>query len=59
MKVKEMHQMVLDLVGLDFLPEDCGIVFDNEKEVKKILAGIDMDKTMLLIAKQLGFDCVA
>ena len=59
MKVKEMHQMVLDLVGLDFMPEDSGIVYDNEKEVKKILAGIDMDKTMLLIAKQLGFDCVA
>ena len=53
MKVKEMHQMVLDLVGLDFMPEDSGIVYDNEKEVKKILAGIDMDKTMLLIAHQL------
>ena len=51
MKVKEMHQMVLDLVGLDFMPEDSGIVYDNEKEVKKILAGIDMDKTMLMLAK--------
>ena len=59
MKVKEMHQMVLDLVGLDFMPEDSGIVYDNEKEVKKVLAGIDMDKTMLMLAKQLGFDCVA
>ena len=34
MKVKEMHQMVMDLVGLEFMPEDSGIVFDNEKEVK-------------------------
>ena len=59
MKVKEMHQIVMDLVGLEFMPEDSGIVFDNEKEVKRILAGIDMDKTMLMLAKQLGFDCVA
>ena len=59
MTVKEMYQAVLDLVGLEFMPEDSGIVYDNGKEVKKVLAGIDMDSTMLLIAKQLGFDCVA
>ena len=59
MTVKEMYQMVLDLVGLEQMPEDSGIVFDNGKDVKKVLAGIDMDSTMLMIAKQLGFDCVA
>lgn len=59
MTVKEMYQIVLDLVGLDFMPEDSGIVYDNGKEVKKVLAGIDMDNTMLMLAKQLGFDCVA
>jgi len=59
MTVKEMYQMVLDLVGLEEMPEDSGIVFDNGKEVKRVLAGIDMDNTMLMIAKQLGFDCVA
>ena len=59
MTVKEMYQIVLDLVGLEEMPEDSGIVFDNGKEVKRVLAGIDMDNTMLLIAKQLGFDCVA
>ena len=32
MTVKEMYQMVMDLVGLDFMPEDSGIVYDNEKE---------------------------
>ena len=41
MTVKEMYQMVLDLVGLEKMPEDSGIVYDNEKEVKRILAGID------------------
>jgi len=59
MTVKEMYQMVMDLVGLEEMPEDSGIVYDNEKEVKRILAGIDMDTTMLMLAKQLGFDCVA
>ena len=59
MTVKEMYQIVLDLVGLEVMPEDSGIVYDNGKEVKKILAGIDMDNTMLMLAKQLGFDCVA
>ena len=59
MTVKEMYQMVLDLVGLEEMPEDSGIVYDNGKEVKRVLAGIDMDNTMLMLAKQLGFDCVA
>lgn len=59
MTVKEMYQMVLDLVGIEEMPEDSGIVFDNGKDVKKVLAGIDMDTTMLMLAKQLGFDCVA
>ena len=59
MLVKDMYQMVLDLVGLEQMPEDSGIVYDNGKDVKRILAGIDMDTTMLMIAKQLGFDCVA
>lgn len=58
MIVKEMYQIVLDLVGLETMPEDSGIVYDNGKEVKKVLAGIDMDTTMLILAKQLGFDCV-
>ena len=59
MTVKEMYQIVLDMIGLEEMPEDSGIVYDNGKEVKRILAGIDMDATMLMIAKQQGFDCVA
>ena len=59
MTVLEMNQMVLDLVGLETMSEDSGIVFDNGREVKRILAGIDMDVSMLMLAKQLGFDCVA
>ena len=59
MTVKEMYQMVLDLVGLETMPEDSGVIYDNGKDVKRVLAGIDMNETMLLLAKQLGFDCVA
>lgn len=58
MNVAEMYQSVLELVGLETMPEDSGIVYDNGKEVKRVLAGIDMDTTMLMLAKQLGFDCV-
>lgn len=59
MKMKEMLQIALDLCGLEEMPEDSGVVYDNEKEITKVLAGIDMTQTELLIAKQLGFDCVA
>ena len=59
MTVKEMYQIVLDLVGLDAMPEDSGIIYDTGKEVTKVLAGIDMDVASLLLAKQLGYDCVA
>lgn len=31
MKVSEMYQSVLDLVGLETMPEDSGIVYDNGK----------------------------
>ena len=52
MTVKEMYASVLELVGLDQMPEDSGIVYDNGKDVKRVLAGIDMDVTMLMLAKQ-------
>lgn len=59
MKMKEMLQIALDLAGLESMPEDSGCVFDNEKDIQKVLAGIDMSAAELMIAKQLGFDCVA
>ena len=59
MTVNEMNQIVLELTGLEVMSEDSGIVYDNGKEVKRVLAGIDMDVSMVMLAKQLGFDCVA
>ncbi len=58
-KIAEMTQAVLELVGLETMSEDSGVVYDNGKEVNRVLAGIDMDVSMLILAKQLGFDCVA
>ena len=58
MKAVDLEKRVLELVGLDFMPEDSGIVYDNGKEIKRVLAGVDMDTSMLILAKQLGFDAV-
>ena len=59
MKMKDMLQIALDLAKLDQMPEDSGCVFDNGKDIKRVLAGIDMTTSELMLAKQLGFDCVA
>lgn len=59
MKVNDMLQVALDLTGLEKMSEDSGAVYDNGNEIKKVLAGIDMTSAELMIAKQLGFDCVA
>lgn len=59
MKMKEMLQIALDLAGLEEMCEDSGAVYDNGKDIKRVLAGIDMTTSELMIAKQLGFDCVA
>jgi len=42
---------------LDEMPADCGIIVEG-KNIKKVLMGVDMDTAELLLAQQLGFDCV-
>lgn len=37
---------------------DTRILYDNGKEIKKIMVGIDIDPQELLLAKQLGYDTV-
>jgi putative NIF3 family GTP cyclohydrolase 1 type 2 len=37
---------------------DSRILYDNGREVKKILAGIDIDPQEIILAKQLGYDTV-
>ncbi|WIF95634.1 hypothetical protein [Caminicella sporogenes] len=57
MNTREIMELALNLAGLDEIPADSGIVVEG-RDIKKILMGIDMETPELLIAKQLGVDCV-
>ena len=59
MKAQEMAAVAMRLAQIDKMSEDSGIIFDNGKDIKRVLAGIDMTSAELMIAKQLGFDAVA
>jgi len=39
------------------MPGDCDVVVPGE-DIKKVLVGVDMDTAELLLAKELGYDCV-
>jgi len=49
--------IALKAAKLDEMPPDSGIVVPGEG-IKKILMGVDMDTAELMLAKQLGYDCV-
>lgn len=57
MTTKKMMDIALKLAGLKQMPYDTNIIVKGEK-VKKVLMGIDMETPELLLAKQLGYDCV-
>ena len=57
MTTKEMMDIALKTAGLDEMPADCGIIVEG-KNIKKVLMGVDMDTAELMLAKQLGYDCV-
>jgi len=57
MTTKELMDIALKTEGLDKMPEDCGILNEG-KGIKKVLMGVDMDTAELMLAKQLGYDCV-
>lgn len=52
-----MMKAALDLAGLDAMPGDTAILVPGGK-IRRVLMGIDMDTPELLLARQLGFDCV-
>jgi len=54
---KEMMDIALKTAGLTEMPADCGIIVEG-KNIKKVLMGVDMDTAELMLAKQLGYDCV-
>jgi len=49
--------MALKAANLSEMPADCGIIVPGEN-IKKVLFGVDMDTAELLLAKELGYDCV-
>ena len=57
MTTQDLMDIALKTAGLKEMPEDCGIIVEG-KDIKKVLMGIDMDTAELMLAKQLGYDCV-
>lgn len=57
MNTKKIMDLALELAGLDEIPADSGIIVEGEN-IKKVLMGVDMETPEILIAKELGVDCV-
>ena len=57
MTTKELMDIALKLASVKKVPHDCGIIVEG-KDIKKVLMGVDMDTAELLLARELGFDCV-
>lgn len=57
MNLEKMMDKALDLANLEEIPADSGIMVNGEN-IKKVIIGIDMETQELLLAKELGFDCV-
>ncbi|SHJ89719.1 Nif3-like dinuclear metal center hexameric protein [Paramaledivibacter caminithermalis] len=57
MNTREIMNLALKLAKLEEIPADSGIAVEGE-EIKKVLFGIDMETPELLLAKEIGVDCV-
>jgi len=57
MTTQELMDIALNAANLEEMPADCGIIVPGEG-IKKVLMGVDMDTAELMLAKQLGYDCV-
>ncbi len=57
MNTTDLMNTALELAKLDSMPYDTNIIVEGEN-IKKVLIGIDMETPELLLAQQLGFDCV-
>ena len=57
MNTKQLMDSALALAGLTEMPQDCDITVPGEN-IKKVLMGVDMDTAELMLAKELGYDCV-
>ena len=57
-KIKDSEKKDYDQENLNNPYSDTRILFDNKKEIKKILVGIDAEGPELMLAKNLGADLV-
>ena len=57
MNTNDLMNTALSLAKLDKMPYDTNIIVEGEN-IKKVLIGIDMETPELLLAQQLGYDCV-
>ena len=57
MNTQKLMDIALEAANLDEMPADCGIIVSGDN-IKKVLMGVDMDTAELLLAKELGYDCV-
>lgn len=57
MTTQDILNIALREAGLDALPEDSG-VFVEKAGVKKVLVGVDLEGTEVLLARELGCDAV-
>ena len=57
MNTQKLMDLALEMAGVEKMPNDCDIVVPGEN-IKKVLMGVDMDTAELMLAKQLGYDCV-
>ncbi|MDR2599652.1 MAG: hypothetical protein LBC73_05195 [Oscillospiraceae bacterium] len=57
MTTQKLMDIALKTAKLKEMPHDCGIIVEG-KDIKKVLMGVDMDTAELLLARELGFDCV-
>ena len=57
MNTQEILQVALECAGLNEVPADSGVVHPRA-EVKRILTGIDITESEMLLAKELGIDTV-
>jgi len=57
MNTKDLMGIALDLANLKEMPYDTNIIVEGEN-IKKVLIGIDMETPELILALQMGYDCV-
>ena len=57
MNTEELMNTALKVAKLDKMPYDTDIIVEGN-DIKTVLVGIDMETPELLLAQQLGYDCV-